>query len=172
MLIFPANLKEVEEVGCGGVDGDEICGWGRRGRWQCGHCEVSGPLGMVRRDRFGWIRGLATLTYSLIWMARIFNSAIMMPKSNFLQYYRAIVEYLYSYVKVVVIMKPRYLIRSREKLIGMHAAHLTLESTYYRYLAGTLAVIAVYFTKSQPPRPNLFRHGYTTSRTNSSHYYL
>lgn len=27
MLVFAADLEEVEEVGCGSVDGDEVFGW-------------------------------------------------------------------------------------------------------------------------------------------------
>lgn len=40
MLVFPADLQEVEEVGTGGVDGDEIFGWMGLKIWQCSDLEV------------------------------------------------------------------------------------------------------------------------------------
>jgi hypothetical protein len=40
MLVFSADLKEVEEVCCGGVDGDEIFVWGGEGGGEGGDGEV------------------------------------------------------------------------------------------------------------------------------------
>jgi len=44
MLVFAADLEEVEEVCCGGVDGDEVLGWGGGGGREGGHGEVGGTL--------------------------------------------------------------------------------------------------------------------------------
>ena len=56
VLVFATDLEEVEEVGCGGVDGDEVFvglwGWAGEG----GYFEVVGALGIgVSFDRIGLI---------------------------------------------------------------------------------------------------------------------
>lgn len=40
MLVFAANLQEVEEVGCRGVNGYCVLFWGRNGVWESGDSEV------------------------------------------------------------------------------------------------------------------------------------
>lgn len=44
MLVFAADLEEVEEVRCAGVDGDEVLGWGGGGGGEGGDGEVGGAL--------------------------------------------------------------------------------------------------------------------------------
>ena len=39
MLIFATDLEEVEEIGRGGVDGDEVLGWFRDRSLEGGHRE-------------------------------------------------------------------------------------------------------------------------------------
>ena len=68
MLVFAADLEEVEEIGCGGVDGDEVLvfegGWIGEG----GYGEILWSLGweellivVIVKEMEG-----VTLTYSLI----------------------------------------------------------------------------------------------------------
>ena len=45
VLVFAADLEEVEEVGCGCVDGDEVFVWRGRGCGEGGDGEVGGALG-------------------------------------------------------------------------------------------------------------------------------
>lgn len=40
MLVFAPDLEEIEEVGCGGVDGDQVLGGIRSGRWEGVYCKV------------------------------------------------------------------------------------------------------------------------------------
>lgn len=40
VLVFAPDLEEVEEVGCGGVDGDQVLGGIRSGRWEGVYGEV------------------------------------------------------------------------------------------------------------------------------------
>ena len=42
MLIFAANLEEIEEVGGGCMDGDEVLIWLRGGIWEGTDSEVAG----------------------------------------------------------------------------------------------------------------------------------
>ncbi len=42
MLVFAANLEEVEEVGGGCVDGDEVLVWLGGGVWEGADSEVAG----------------------------------------------------------------------------------------------------------------------------------
>lgn len=44
MLVFPLDLEEVEEVGCGGVNGDLVEVGGGRGGGVCGDGEGGGAL--------------------------------------------------------------------------------------------------------------------------------
>ena len=69
MLVFSADLEEVEEVGCGGMDGDEVFVWlGRRGG-EFGDGEVVRSL---RKSAYFVYSSMCpshdTLTYSLIWI--------------------------------------------------------------------------------------------------------
>lgn len=45
MLVFAADLEQVEEVGCGGVDGDEVFVWGGGRVGDGGYGQVVGALG-------------------------------------------------------------------------------------------------------------------------------
>ena len=45
VLVFAADLEEVEEVGCGCVDGDEVFVWRGRGCGEGGDGEVGWALG-------------------------------------------------------------------------------------------------------------------------------
>ncbi len=45
MLVFTADLEEIEEVGCGGVDGDEVLIWRGFGGGQSGDSEFLWALG-------------------------------------------------------------------------------------------------------------------------------
>lgn len=58
MLVFPADLEEVEEVGCGGVDGDEVLGWGRRGIGEGTDGEVGRSLAWEMLFFFGGGEGV------------------------------------------------------------------------------------------------------------------
>lgn len=84
VLVFPLDLEEVEEVGCGGVDGDLVEGWGGAGGGVGCNGESGGALGGLlvwRLVRFegigedgGWggERGwLLTSTYLETWIPRI-----------------------------------------------------------------------------------------------------
>ena len=42
MLIFAADLEEVEEIGGRCVDGDEVLGWLRSGIWEGADSEIAG----------------------------------------------------------------------------------------------------------------------------------
>lgn len=44
-MVFAADLKEVEEVGRGGMDGDEVFGGSGIGGWETGDGEFLGALG-------------------------------------------------------------------------------------------------------------------------------
>lgn len=45
MLVFTADLEEIEEVGCSGVDGDEVLVWRGLGRGEGGDGEFLRTLG-------------------------------------------------------------------------------------------------------------------------------
>lgn len=102
VLVFAADLEQVEEVGCGAVDCEEVLGWGWGWSWDGGDAEVEGTLEVVKGDlvvlfcfgiqivfgdgaegkrKGGEVVGSdderegwgrLTDTYSLTWMARIF----------------------------------------------------------------------------------------------------
>lgn len=45
MLVFTADLEEIEEIGCSGMDGDEILVWRGFGGWEVGYGEFLRSLG-------------------------------------------------------------------------------------------------------------------------------
>lgn len=45
MLVLAPDLKQVEEVGRGGMDGDEVFGGSGIGGWEAGDGEFVGALG-------------------------------------------------------------------------------------------------------------------------------
>ena len=76
MLIFPANLEEVEEV-CGGrVNGYKVLGW--RGNWigEARDCELLRSLSCELVHREGQ-EPILTFTYSFTWIARIILSSLV-----------------------------------------------------------------------------------------------
>jgi len=44
MLVSPTDLKKVEEIGCGGVDGNEVFGGSGSRGWEAGDGELVGAL--------------------------------------------------------------------------------------------------------------------------------
>ena len=48
MLVLAADLEKVEEIGRGGVDGDEVFGGSGNGGWEAGDGEFVGALGRSR----------------------------------------------------------------------------------------------------------------------------
>ena len=43
-LVFPLNLENIEEIGCGGVNLDQVLIWLRRGLCELDDFELLGPL--------------------------------------------------------------------------------------------------------------------------------
>lgn len=78
MLVFAADLEEVEEVGCGCVDGDEVFVRFGGGRREVEDFEVFRALGTLVWGRcVDWRDKRATLTYSLICMPFIVDVMVL-----------------------------------------------------------------------------------------------
>ena len=57
MLVFASDLEEVEEIGCGCVDGDEVlvCGWCRVGEGAHGEVLRALGVGLTKSNRGGGV---------------------------------------------------------------------------------------------------------------------
>lgn len=73
MLIFTADLEEIEEIGCGRVDRNEILGRRWDGIRESGYGKFVGTLWWYKSEQCTYV-GNSTFRYSLIWIARIIES--------------------------------------------------------------------------------------------------
>jgi len=75
MLVSPTDLKKVEEIGGGGVDGNEVLGGSRSWGWEAGDGEFVGALERLVDGMEEWRNGVEsfTLRYPFTWIARIMS---------------------------------------------------------------------------------------------------